>query len=666
MTEQPDRVDLSTPDLAAANRDALAALFPGVLADGVLDATRLGELLDMPVTAPTDGRERFGLMWAGKQEAVRSLLTPSRGTLVPDMERSVDFDNAKNVFIEGDNLEVLKLLQKAYNDKVKLIYIDPPYNTGNDFVYNDDFSDGLRGYLELTGQIDGQGNRVAAESDLAGRLHSRWLSMMYPRLTLGRNLLTPDGVIFVHIDENEAPRLAMLMEEIFGAENSLGEIVWDKRNPKGDATGISSQHETVLVFARDKEALLSAGGLTAAKSAAEEIIAMASSIWSSVGSVQIPEDLRQALRRHGIDEDLLEAHAKPVTPELARLTFKRWLRDQPFSGGELAYDKIDDDGEVFRLVSMAWPNKKKAPPDYWIPLVHPRTGKPCPVPQRGWRNPPATMQRLMDEGRIVFGEDESTQPQRKYLLRENMSASIASIIPHGGSDDRLLEELQIPFDTPKPIEFIRRLVAATTSGDDIVLDFFAGSGSTAHAVALQNDLDGGRRCTISVNIPEPVEKNSYAHRLGFETVSEITFARLQAVHATTTSGSELGLRALRLGASHFTVYDSSAGELFDLSEQTRLPSAIDEEAVAQEVLLSEGVPLQAEWKRASVGSCSVVAAERVMVVTSGELTADEVQGLLELAPATLVVLEDLFAGKDSAKANAFTRARELGITMKTV
>lgn len=187
MTDEPEKVDLSTPDLAAANREALADLFPGVLTDGVLDAARLGELLDMPVTAPSDGRERFGLMWAGKQEAVRSLLAPSRGTLVPDLERSVDFDNAKNVFVEGDNLEVLKILQKAYNDKIKLIYIDPPYNTRKEgFTYDDNFADSLSEYLAQTGQIDELGKRVSARIDSSGSQHSRWLSMMYPRLVLAK------------------------------------------------------------------------------------------------------------------------------------------------------------------------------------------------------------------------------------------------------------------------------------------------------------------------------------------------------------------------------------------------------------------------------------------------------------------------------------------------
>lgn len=254
MTDEVDKVDLESPDLAAANRAAFEDLFPGVLADGVLDATRLGELLDTPVTAPADGRERFGLMWAGKQAAIRSLLSPSQGALLAELERSVNFDTAANVFIEGDNLEVLKLLQKAYNDKVKLIYIDPPYNTGNDFVYSDDFRDGLLGYLQYTGQVDESGKRTSTDADLAGRRHSRWLSMMYPRLVLARNLLSQDGAIFVSIDDNESMNLRILMDEVFGPENFQADIAWQKRYTRSNNTqDFTTVIEHILVYSRSNE-----------------------------------------------------------------------------------------------------------------------------------------------------------------------------------------------------------------------------------------------------------------------------------------------------------------------------------------------------------------------------------------------------------------------------
>lgn len=252
MSDEPEKVDLETPDLAADHRAALAALFPSVLDDGVLDVAKLSELLDTPIAQVPDGRERYGLQWAGKVDAVRSLLTPSRGALIPDLDRSIGFDEAKHVFIEGDNLEVLKLLQKAYNDKVKLIYIDPPYNTGNDFVYNDDFRDGLQGYLDYTGQVDEEGNRTSATIEKSGRRHSRWLSMMYPRLFLARNLLSPDGLILISIDDNEYPRLLLLLDEIFGEENYATTFVWQKKKkPSFLHANVGSLTEYVLCVTRD-------------------------------------------------------------------------------------------------------------------------------------------------------------------------------------------------------------------------------------------------------------------------------------------------------------------------------------------------------------------------------------------------------------------------------
>ncbi len=662
---EPVKVDLETLDLADANRAAFEQQFPGVLADGVVDAERLKELLDIEVVGAAEDRERFGLMWAGKKEAVRSLQTPSRGTLIPDFDASVDWDTARNVFVEGDNLEVLKLLQKAYNNQVKLIYIDPPYNTGSDFVYADNFKDGVSQYLAYSGQVDPSGNRLSSGADTSGRRHSRWLSMMHPRLVLARNLLSQDGVILIHIDENELPRLILLMDEVFGEENSLGEIIWDKRNPKGDSRGISSQHEYVLAYARSREVFIESGGFSRAKASAEEILRMAAKFWSTVGKDHIPADLADAMHRHGVSEDVVSHLAAPVTPDLARRQYARWLRAQPFSGGELAYDKIDENGDVYRMVSMAWPNKKKAPDEYFIPLIHPVSRKPCPVPARGWRNPPDTMARLIREGRILFGEDESTQPQRKYLLRENMYTSVASVIPFGGSDDRLLSQLGVPFDTPKPVELIRQLVGACTSEDDIVMDFFAGSGSTAHGVALQNESDSGRRRCISINIPEPVALGSEAERCGLQTVSDITRKRLLAVLETVPSAREQGLRVFRLGMSNFVRPTVSSDEELTLSIST-LVGDPDWAAISSEVLLQDAVPLDAPWRYEEVLGERVLVAAGIAVVLSLNLTQEIADAALELEPKVVVFLEDGFAGADAVKANTVTNAKNAGIVMKTV
>lgn len=662
----PSEVELSSFDMQSELLRQLADLMPGLVVDGVLDTRVLAGLTGLPVVgAAADSAERFGLEWARKAESIRSLLRPSSAALHPDLEASASFEDASNVLVIGDNLEVLKLLQRAYNDAVKLVYIDPPYNTGSDFVYADDFADGTANYLAYTRQLDQDGNRTSSSVEVAGRRHSRWLSMMHPRLLLARNLLTQEGLIIIHIDENELARLILLLDEVFGPENKLGEIIWDKRNPKGDANGISSQHEYLLVYARSREAFIEGGGFSKPKDSAEEILRMAALFWSSVGKRQVPADLADMLRRHGASEEGVAHLAVDVTPDVARRQFARWLRAQPFSGGELAYDKIDDDGEVYRLVSMAWPNKKQAPPDYFIPLKHPVTGADCPVPARGWRNPPATMQRLLDEGRIVFGATEATQPQRKYLLRENMAATVASIIPYGGSDDRLLAELGVPFDTPKPVELIRQLVGACTKGSDLVLDFFAGSGSTAHAVALQNDRDQGTRRAISVNLPEPVSPTSEAARSGFETVAQITLKRLKAIAALSPSAQAQGLRVFELQRSVFRrAVEDDEGELL-LHASTRV-AAGDPLATAAEVLLAEGVRLDEAWREREAAGARVVTAGGVAVVLSEAVDDDAVRAALELKPRVLVFLEDAFAGADAVKANAVTSARNAGVTLKTV
>jgi adenine-specific DNA-methyltransferase len=569
MSEQPTKVDLATPDLAADKRSAFDDMFPGVLADGVLDAGRLGELLDTPVATPPDGRERYGLMWAGKQDAIRSLLTPSRGTLVPMLDKSVDFDSAQNVFIEGDNFETLKLLQKAYNDKVKLIYIDPPYNTGDDFIYSDDFSDGLRGYLEYTGQLDEAGNRVSASIDRAGRRHSRWLSMMYPRLVLARNLLAMDGAIFVSIDFNEAHSLKLLMDEVFGEENFQREIIWRigwLSGYKTMANNFIRNHDTMLFYTRNPS-------------------------------------------NSGFVKKYIENSAfKPLLKKQARVT-----------------EKLDSLG----------------------------------------------LDRQTQEALLQFINHEN-RPER-YPLEDTWNSneyddlnSIA-IVSYSGEKISKFLGIDEEFKGQKSIKVLQRVIESTTIEDDIVLDFFAGSGTTAHAVMAQNAADGGRRRCISVNIQERLPGDSPALAAGYAHVSDITRARIRRAMGTVPNAMEMGLRVLRLDRSNFRGgAEGYTTDLFNLSESTLLDGELDSDAVAAEVLLKEGVALDAPWTRHAVGGAPVVIAEGVGVVLSLDLNDDVVAETLALEPRVIVYLEDGFAGRDSVKANAFTNARNLGITMKTV
>jgi adenine-specific DNA-methyltransferase len=392
--------------------------------------------------------------------------------LVPVPGESVG--SGAHQIIEGDNLAVLSHLGHSLTEQVKLVLIDPPYNTGRCFSYRDDPA-------------------------------TDWVEMMRPRLVLARQLLRPDGAIIVHIDEHEQPRLSLLLDEIFGEDNRLGTIIWDKLNPKGDARGIATQHETILCHAKDKTTFLDAHPLRREK--------------PSVGPM-----LAQAAR-------LVAEHGTDI--EGANAAFRRWIRGRSeLSGGEAAYSRIDEDGQVFQAVSMAWPNKRRPPEHYFRPLNHPQTGKPCPVPARGWRNTPATMDKLLAQGRVVFGPTERTQPRRKYLLVECQTEPIPSVIRDGSCDDGLLEALGTPFDHPKPLSLTRRLIRwFTRDPGDLVLDFFAGSGTTGHAVLLENAQINQRTRVILVQSAEPIVAGSAAAAAGFQTVACLTRARMRAAIA---------------------------------------------------------------------------------------------------------------------------------------
>lgn len=641
MSDEPEKVELSTPDLAAQRLAAFEDLFPGVVADGVLDVGRLTELLDIEPSVVPDGRERFGLMWAGKNEAVRSLLTQSRAALLPDFDNSIDFDTARNVFVEGDNLEVLKLLQKAYNDRVKLIYIDPPYNTGNDFVYNDDFTDGLRGYLEYTGQVDDHGRRTSAVSETAGRRHSGWLSMIYPRLVLARNLLKQDGAVLVSIDDNEAMNLKALMDEVFGQENFIAQMVW-AAGRKNDSKFVSVSHEYILVYARSLAGLVqSAGRWRTRKEGLDDIYATY-------------DRLRKQHRQdHG------------AVGEGLRAWFKSLPEDNP-SKRHKHYGQVDARG-IYFPDNASWPGG--GGPKYRV--LHPRTGKPVKIPSRGWIFQEPKMLEMIERDLIHFGADENSVPCVKSYLKDRETEVPYSVfyVDGRGATKRLRTLLGgAYFENPKDETVLQKLVEITTSGDELVMDFFAGSGSTAHAVALQNAADGGNRAYIIVNLPEPVPEDSAAMQDGLETVADITRLRLKRVIESVPGAAGGGLKAFRLASSSFRGVSVDATNLLDvdLSETTLSTSEPFIEDLAAEILLREGVALGTAWDRHSAGGDDVIIAHGVAVVTSLDITDDVVTDALNLMPRVVVFLEDGFAGNDAVKANAFTKAKNLGITMKTV
>ena len=605
-----EKLKMQSHDVIGSNTQKIARLFPNCVTERLgkdgkpelaIDFEKLQAELSNEIIA--EGEERYQFTWPDKRASVRLANTPTTMTLRPCREESVDFDNTQNLYIEGDNLDVLKVLRETYLGKVKMIYIDPPYNTGNDFVYKDDFSIRSEEFGIRNGFFDEEGNQtidpMQRNTESNGRFHTDWLNMIYPRLKVAKDLLSDDGVILVNMDENEITNLHKVCLEIFGGHNDLGTIIWDKRNPKGDAKGISYQHEHIVIFAKDKNALVATCKIQRPKKNAKLMIAKAKQLYAKISTSYTLED--------------------------ANADFGIWLAKQTdLSGGERAYNRIDDDGKLYQSVSMAWPNKKTAPDEYFTPLIHPTTGKPCPVPERGWRNPVKTMQSLLEQKMIIFGEDEHTQPRRKYILEKNMYENIPSLLYYGGSDTDMLSNMGIPFDTPKVTEICKEHIQAFTVAGSIILDFFSGSATTAHAVMQLNAEDGGNRKFIMVQLPEKTDEKSEAYKAGYKNICEIGKERIRRAGAkirdeelgkrnennsslpTPNSKLDVGFRVLKLDSSNMedVYYTPQEFELQSLFNENVKADRTNEDLLFQ-VMLDLGIELSAKIESKQIAGKNV-------------------------------------------------------------
>ncbi|MCG7856696.1 site-specific DNA-methyltransferase [Flavihumibacter sediminis] len=667
----------------------LREIIPGAFIEDKINVEQLKQLLGEAVNADL---ERYQLSWAGKSEAYKNLQTPTTETLIPNIEASVNWDSANNIMIEGENLKVLKVLQKSYYGKVKFVSIDPPYNTGTDsFIYPDKFSETKEEYLKRLGEKDDEGYMMKEglfrpNRKENGQFHSNWLSMMLPRLFLARNLLKEDGAIIIHIDEHELANLTLLLNEVFGEDNLIGNIVWDKGNPKGDASGIAYQHESILVYSKSKEKFLGATDLIRKKKNAEKILKKAGDLYKLLGKEEIPDDLKKLHKEYGLPEDTLKKFKRKYTLDEVNTQFNAWLKKQDLTGGELAYNKIDSEGNVYRLVSMAWPNKKKAPDDYFVPLIHPMTNKPCPVPQRGWRFPTATIKDLLSKGEILFGTDESVQPQRKYLLKENMYENLPSILFFGGSDDDLLRKLELEFENPKPVEFTKSLIQAFTKSQnsDIILDFFAGSGTTAHAVIEANKQDAGNRKFICIQLPEQLDESSEMYKKGYRSIADLTIARIKAVikRANAESANQLnfdnsvkiGVRCFSLGNSNFKVWRGDFIESeADLITQMNLFTKPKKDNsisinILWELLIKSGVALTEQINSVKIdGVDSIYLTNNNRIAFCIDVFNERIlQELLKQKPHTVICLDSLFNSDDCHKTNSHLNFQDNGIEFKTI
>lgn len=493
----------------------IAQLFPNCVTEAKGENGEITRKIDFDMlkqelsSTLVEGREeRYQFTWPDKKQAILTANAPINKTLRPCREESVNFDETENLYIEGDNLEVLKLLQETYLGKIKMIYIDPPYNTGNDFVYNDDFAQDADDYMSNSGQTDTDGNRLVANTESNGRFHTDWLNMIYPRLKLAKDLLSDDGVIFISIDDNEVDNVKKICDEIFGTCNYVDCITWNKRVPKNDNKGIGNIHEYILVYTKTDT------------------------------------QRKFLMRKDGLDEifefvDDLRKKNIPI-PEAERL-LKQMYNKKGYDRGITLYCNLNDKYEPWGKINVSWPNGDTFGPRYDV--LHPQTRKPTKVPDRGWRWSKDSFDEKLDYDHVVrrydgsyicgdiwFAQDENTQPSSiKYLkdVGTMLLRSIISLKSDGGIEVEKIFDGKSYFSYPKPVNLLKLLCSSMEENNSLILDFFSGSATTAHAVMQLNAEDGGNRKFIMVQLPEVCDEKSEAFKAGYKNICEIGKERIR-------------------------------------------------------------------------------------------------------------------------------------------
>lgn len=639
----------STPDFKTELAARLSELIPEAIADGKVDVEKLKELLGDDAG---EDRERFGLFWPGKKRALRAAQEPTTATLKPDVENSRDWGTTKNVFIEGDNLEVLKILQKHYHGKIDVIYIDPPYNTGKDFVYPDNYREGLATYLEWTRQVNEEGKKVTSNAETAGAYHSNWLNMMYPRLKLARNLLAQDGVIFVSIDDNELDNLVKICNEIFGEANYVSTLAVEMSKTQGMKVAaaqngqIVKNHEYVLVYARNAtNAFVNRQPLY---DASEVYDSHYDVVWSSGAK---PTSLGA----------LLEADSRS---------------SQAFKQYGLSVGKSD----LKRLMEV-----DKSYRDYFLESVAPRLYRESPISLDNVQQLDLPADQIVEWNKYVLRKNSmgtvvQLQPfldgvrQTDDYTSSRARATIRGALWKGFHSDMMNvgKEGGVDFKNgKKPIRLIRQLVKWANRPEGVVLDFFAGSGTTAEAVVRANAADGGSRRYVLVQLPEPIDAES--------TVSDITRARLAGIETPNTLDGvkpDVGFRAYGLSDTNFTKWrvesdaDATVLEqhLLDLRESANDGATPD--SLLIELLLKQGYSLVEQigdtevdgLKLKSVGGGLVLA----YLDEHEKPTLQQLRTVLDSPDlAKFIILEDAFKGDDELKTNLVQEAKSRNVELWT-
>ena len=617
----------TSPNFRTDLAKKLEELVPEAIADGRVDVVRLKELLAEDAGEPN---ERFGLFWPGKKQALRAAQEPTTATLRPAKDESKDWDTTNNIFIEGDNLEVLKVLQKQYHNSIKMIYIDPPYNTGKDFVYPDNFKEGLQNYLEFSQQVDEGNKQISTTTQTAGRYHSNWLNMMYPRLKLARNLLTDDGVIFISIDDAEQANLKKICDEIFGEGNFLGSIAWRRFNSQANIGMFAKVKDYILIYARNIT-LVDFGRIPLTETAKKEY---------------------QYKDEHGI-------YARRPCIDSVR--------------GRYVYD-------------IKLPNGKVLSENWMI-----------------------TKEVFEDEDRrgLIHWPQNGGNPMRKIYLQDAMKAGQIANDFWGsefGNNKNATEEIKNlfdgkrVFDFPKPSKLLKNIIglgsATKLSNDDVVLDFFSGSATTAHAVMQLNAEDGGNRKYIMVQLPEPTDEKSEAFKAGYKKISDIARERINRAGekikadfadklAERETPLDVGYRTYKLADTNFTKWQSApTGDLTELQARLDLmrESSNDnasEEDLLVEVLLKMGLPLTTRTQTVDVDGLHVYQVVAEGDSTEGQPvlylnehakpTLEQLRAIItDLTPSKFVILDDAFQGDNQLKTNLVQTCKSYDVELWTV
>ena len=621
---EPNRTEIIQENSISYNKiNELKQIFPEVFAENKIDWEKLKLVLGEDNLAHKN--ERYQLNWAGKTDAYRTLQSPTFNTLAPCQSESVDFNQTQNIFIEAENMEALKILQKSYAGKVKMIYIDPPYNTGSDsFIYPDKFSETREEYAQRVGDTDTDGylkrdgvfqGAFRKNSKENGHYHSNWLSMMLPRLHLAKTLLRDDGVIFISIDDNEQAQLKLLCDEVFGAENFLANLIWQKKYAAtNDAKGFSTLHDYIMVYQKGFE----------------------------------------------FERNLLprtEAQNKP-------------------------YKNDDGDGKGLWRSDNLLVKSFSASAIY--PIRNPNTGKEFFPPQgSSWRASQSTMEIWLKENRIFFGKDGSGAPQLKRYLNEVQQGRVPTTwwnFEEVGHNDGANKELQslfnskAPFDTPKPTTLLLQMLKIGSNPNDIILDFFSGSGTTAHAVMQLNAEDGGNRRYICVQLPEECDPKSEAAKAGFANIAEIAKERIRRA-GSQISGSlkdnqsvDTGFKVFKLAESNFKRWQkpdlAQLGETLEIFTDTQAAHATPEN-MAYELLLRLGLPLTADVSSEN-GVYWLRDDNRRYALLLSELSENLLLNVISQKPNKIIILDNLFNSKDALKKNMALQMHDAGIPFECV